>query len=131
VALQYILMIGIRNQMSNEVLFSSMLHGLNAILHEAVNQGNVHEIHLDRALLLLHRFPDSPVLFVLVATKTSSILRKALEFFAREFCRQYEDAIENLKNGIHNLENFKGADQFITKCFPFVPEYRVEKKKRT
>lgn len=107
----------------NEVLFSGMLHGLNSILKEAVNKGNVHEIHLDNAVLLLNHVRDTPILFVLVATKTSKSLRKALGLFSHDFLHQFANIIPHIDMGGTDISVFNDATYLVKQTFPFVPDY--------
>jgi hypothetical protein len=112
-----------KSDLANEVLFSGMLQGINAILIEAVNKGNVHEIHLDQAVLLLHHIPDTSNLFVLVATKTSRSLREALTQFSEKFSSTFKNECYDFNRGDHDISIFLPAREFVKACFPFVPDY--------
>ena len=88
------------------------------ILSEAVNKGEVREIQLSDAILLLHRSQQFSVACVLIATKSTQTLRHALNTFAEEFYEKYADEFD--KNMV-NIRKFDSALELVDRHFGFVP----------
>ncbi|MFX0100256.1 MAG: hypothetical protein ACFFCS_11795 [Candidatus Hodarchaeota archaeon] len=108
-----------RDDLINDSLFSSMLQGIGMILNEAVKQGDVEEIRLKNATLILKRSENVPAACVLVTTKSSKILRDALNGFASKFFKKFEEVIGKT----HEVSKFDVADEIIAECFPFIPKH--------
>ena len=89
------------------------------IMSESVKRGNVEEIKLTQAILILRRSERLPAACVLVASRPSRALRDALDGFARRFFEEYSEQFAHSSN----ISLFAGATQFIEEYFPFVPEY--------
>jgi hypothetical protein len=89
-----------------------------SVLQQMVHKGAIHEIHMEQGIVLLQRIPQSPYVFLLVTTKVSKILRNALlkfsVLFVQHFPPNYDEVI--------NIQQFASAKEFLTQCFPFVPE---------
>ena len=103
----------------NDTLFSSLLQAISTILNEAIRKGNVKEIYLDEAVVILKRSQKYPVAYVLIASKSSKTLRHALDSFADKFDTRFSKFFSDMSN----LEVFLPAYEIIHECFPFVPEY--------
>src|SRR5271157_497366 len=103
-------------------LFSGMLQGITIILNQTVNQGSVQEIQLANAVLFLHRSDKYPAACVLVATKASPSLRRALEGFARDFDAQFAGLFASPTHE----EDFQPANNLVAKWFGFVPTQENE-----
>ncbi len=99
--------------------FTGMMHGISAILNHSLGKGNVNEIQLEKASLLLQRSTDLPVVCVLIATKTSQSLRDGLKNFSTNFFKQFSPYIQNSTE----LDPFKEVVSLVEHCFPFIPEY--------
>ncbi|NVM02207.1 MAG: hypothetical protein HWN67_07715 [Candidatus Helarchaeota archaeon] len=108
-----------REDLISEVLFSGMLSGISMILNESVKRGNVREIHLDQAVLIMRKSEEFTVACVLVTTKTSRSLRQALDTFADQFFKKFSPFFSDPSN----LDNFKTASDLIMDYFAFIPEY--------
>ncbi len=106
-------------ELIDSTLFSSMLQGISGILQESLQKGNVREIHLDEAIMLLQRDEKMPVTCVLVATKSTPSLREALKAFADQFYARFTQQLKD----IHRSDTFTPAEELVAACFPFVPEY--------
>ncbi len=104
-------------KLADELLFSGMLQGVGNLLQESVKQGEVQEIHLTHAVLILHRSEKYPVACVLLATHTSPSLRRALNGFAEAFYAQFAPSITASKSKDH----FQSAENLVTEWFGFVP----------
>ncbi|MFX0099089.1 MAG: hypothetical protein ACFFCS_05865 [Candidatus Hodarchaeota archaeon] len=108
-----------RDDLINDELFSSMLQGISLILNEAVKQGDVEEIKLNKAFLFLKRSHEYPVACVLVATKPSGSIREGLEQFASRFFEKFKnDFSPPFKVG-----KFESASELIEETFPFIPHF--------
>ena len=103
----------------DDTLFSSLLQAISTILNEAIRKGNVKEIYLDEAVVILKRSQKYPVAYVLITSKSSKSLRHALDSFADKFDTRFSKYFSDMSN----LEVFLPAYEFIHECFPFVPEY--------
>jgi hypothetical protein len=109
------------NMFIDNVLFSGMMQGISGILTESLRKGNVNEIILDDAHLLVDRSPNAKdIAFILIVTKSTIGLRNALEKFTEHFIQQYA-ALYNKE--ICDISKFDGAKKIVDQCFPFVPEY--------
>ncbi len=103
----------------DDVIFSGVLQGVTSIINESLNRGDVQEINLEKAVLLIHRSKQYPIACILVATKVVGSLRNALDSFATQFYRDFN----SLMKAANETSNFDGAEDLIEKFFPFVPEY--------
>ncbi|MFX1452264.1 MAG: hypothetical protein ACFFCM_15610 [Promethearchaeota archaeon] len=108
-----------KEEMSDASLFSGMMHAINQFVQESLGKGIVREIHLEEAILILRKSEKPPVIFILVANKSSKTLRDALTSFAQRFLKDYSQFITQPIDE----EKFKTASNLIYDCFPFVPEY--------
>jgi len=97
-----------------------MLSGLSHFAKEALGKGNIREIHLDDAILIIQRSLQFPVACVLFANKSSPSLRAALNFFADQF---FDDYSNYFLEEVQDLEVYESASNLVTEFFPFVPEY--------
>jgi hypothetical protein len=110
-----------RNDLIHEDLFSSMLSGISMILNESVRKGNIREIHLDKARLLLKRSDEHPIAFVLITSHPTKTLRNALEVFAARFIARYADQLGELGE----ISKFHSTTDIVHDCFPFALEYKA------
>jgi hypothetical protein len=99
----------------DEDLFSGMLQGIRSIIQESMQQGDLKEIKTESATILLHKRTDTPLLFLLVTTVSSNILRNTLNLFADEFIQQFANSM----NFLPNIEPFKQAIDIIQEVFTF------------
>jgi len=97
-----------------------MLTGISGILQESLNRGNIREIHLEEAILILKTTDQFPIVLVLVTSNSSRILLEALEMFTKRFISEYS---QHLDSSIVNRVVFQQASQLVNECFPFIPEY--------
>src|SRR4030042_1545619 len=72
-------------RMNDPILFSGMIQGISGILAESVAGGEVEEIKLSNAVLILQRAKNAKIACVLVSTKSLKILRGALDLFLQRF----------------------------------------------
>ncbi len=109
-----------KEDLIDESVFSGMLSGITSFVDIALGKGNIREIHLDQAILILERHEKSPVAYVLVATKSSPSLRNALNSFAEKFSKKF---LHDLSTDVVDTEEYEAASELVLSCFPFVPEY--------
>jgi len=102
-----------------EELYSGMLQGIGLILEKTVKKGNVREIILDEAILIINRAENHSIAFILTASEDSRTLRKSLDSFRDEFVEKFEKHFDD-KSAVYN---FQSANKIVEKNFPFIPEY--------
>jgi len=106
------------SSMTHEGLFTGMLQGIGMILIEAMDKGDVHEIKMADATLLLHHSDKFPIACVLVTTDSTQTLRHALNQFAEEFYHRFADEFHNTDSP----QKFNSASELVEEHFAFVPE---------
>ncbi len=109
----------VKKEEMDEGLFSGIIHAITQILNESVKAGNINEISLDEAILIVRRSRKYPIACILVSTKSSKSLRQALNSFAERF---FKDFAPNFANP-NEMEQFSPATKLVAEYFPFVPEY--------
>ncbi|MFX0102145.1 MAG: hypothetical protein ACFFCS_21445 [Candidatus Hodarchaeota archaeon] len=101
----------------DEILFSGMLQGISVILKESVDRGNVREISLDEGIMIIQQGKIDNVAYVLVATKSSRMLRDSLRLFSERFHAQYSQYfVDPINKAL-----FEPASELVSECFPFIP----------
>ncbi len=105
-----------------ENLFSGMLQGINLIVKESLQRGNLQELRVEGAILIAYRIPEFPVAFMLVATRPTQSLRDSLKLFAENFCRQFRNQLANPSN-VTDVHQYREAEALVAACFPHVPVY--------
>ncbi|MEX2726504.1 MAG: hypothetical protein Q6353_004585, partial [Candidatus Sigynarchaeum springense] len=111
-----------RDDLIHEDLFSSMLSGISMILKESVRKGDIREIVLDKARLLLKRSEEHSIAFVLITSHPTKTLRNALEVFAARFIIRFADDLAKHGTDIE-IGKFLPARELVRDCFPFAVEY--------
>jgi len=96
-----------------------MIQGITGILKESLKRGDVQEIRMADAIIIAYRNPDYPVAFILVATRPTRSLRDSLKLFSEQFCSKFHTYFANPTKE----EQFSGAEDLVTACFPHVPVY--------
>jgi hypothetical protein len=104
-------------QWANPSLFTGLFQGLSSLTEEALQQGKLQEIRLERGVLLIQRPSDSTVYSILLTTRSSRYLRQALRLFTTKFSQRYSEA----KQGVHDLQTFKDAKDIVMDAFPYIP----------
>ena len=99
-----------------DVLFSGMIQGINLIVKESVGQGEVRELMVDNGVFIFQRSAEHHLIFVLVASKSSRILRDSLIRFSDEFIQDYSPCLNNTTN----IMQFSGASDMVNKYFPYI-----------
>ncbi|MHA2035249.1 MAG: hypothetical protein ACW972_11495 [Promethearchaeota archaeon] len=102
-----------------ENIFSMVLQAVGSILDEILKKGQVREIQMDRAVLLIQHDKRYPIALVLVATKSTKSLRYGLNsFYDRFITNFYKEG-----NDVHKISKFRDADKLVEEIFDFVPKY--------
>lgn len=102
-------------------LFSGALTGISALLQETLGRGLIREISFENGILILLHPKGSPLAHVLISSKSSPILKRALEIYAHAFEGKFESLIKT--QSFHNVGDYKSADELIKSSFPFVVAY--------
>jgi hypothetical protein len=102
-----------------ENIFSTVLQSVGSILDEILKKGEVREIQMDRAVLLIHHDKRYPIASVLISTKSTKSLRYGLRAFYDQFISKYY----TLGDDLHEVSRFEDARSLIETIFDFVPEY--------
>ena len=89
------------------------------ILNEAVKKGDVEEIKLNNAILILKKIKESPFVCVLITNKPLKLLMEALDAFAQKFFKKFSHE----KDNVHETSKFDEASELISACFSFFPRY--------
>ncbi|MBN2154257.1 MAG: hypothetical protein JW839_22575 [Candidatus Lokiarchaeota archaeon] len=108
------------DRLIDEDLFSSMLQGVTMIVNESLKKGNVQEIKMEKGVLLINRNDKRPVASVLVASKSSRVLRDGLAAFNRQFVDRFARVMDRDKS----VDGFSEAKQLVESCFSFIPSFK-------
>jgi len=103
----------------DENVFTMVLQAVGSILDELLKKGEVREIKMDRAVLLIQHNKNFPVASVLVTTKSSKSLRYGLKKFNSEFIDKFKSHF----GGMYEVSRFKKARTLVEEYFDFVPDY--------
>lgn len=106
-------------ELTNEDLFSGMIQGISMILKESINEGDVEEVRLSRAVLIIERSKEHELACILLSTRSSKILRRSLGKFASRFEKDYSRFLSKA----HDVGQFESANTLVEDCFSFLPEY--------
>lgn len=104
----------------DEDLFTSILHGMSMIVNESLDKGNVQEIKLEQGVLLISHDSTHPVASVLIASKSSRVLRDGLADFSHKVVEKFESNINNMEFPDNSQEI---VDDLVKSCFPFIPQF--------
>lgn len=104
----------------DENIFSMVLQAVGSILDEVLKKGEIREIKMDQAVLLIQHTQNSPVASVLVTSKSSKSLRDGLKMFNSEFIETFRSQFD----GLYEVSRFKGAKAIVEHIFDFVPVYQ-------
>lgn len=104
----------------DENIFSMVLQAVGSILDEVLKKGEIREIKMDQAVLLIHHEKDSPVASVLVTSKSSKSLKYGLKKFNSEFIETFKSQFD----GLYEVSRFRDAKKIVEHIFDFVPVYQ-------
>jgi hypothetical protein len=103
----------------DENVFTMVLQAVGSILGEVLKKGEIREIKMDRAVLLIQHNKNYPVASVLVTSKSTKSLRYGLKKFNNHFIESFQSNF----GGLYEVSRFKKAKAFIEEYFDFVPQY--------
>jgi hypothetical protein len=103
-----------------ENIFTMMFQAIGDVLDDILKKGDVQEIQMDRAVLLINHNKENSIASVLIASKSSKSLRYGLKRFSEEFNAHIHSTLEGSRsNGDYN-EGVK----LVERVFDFVPSYK-------
>jgi hypothetical protein len=86
-------------------LFATALESIHLFINEALNKGKLKEILLEKADIIIHNRPENQLTYVLLAEKSSYVLKRNFEVFIDIFETQHQ---QNYKFGnvvmVDNIE---------------------------
>jgi len=100
-------------------LITGLFQGISVLANETLEKGNVREIYLEKAILIVQPNKNKTLASILEVSNPSQSLRNAIILFTNEFSSKFQDAIDQ------NLEISEdpNAQALIEVCFPYIPEY--------
>ena len=104
----------------NENIFSMVLQAVGSILDEVLKKGEIRQIKMDQAILLVQHTKNAPVASVLVTSRASKSLIYGLKKFNSEFIETFQSQFDEL----YEISKFKDAKKLVEHIFDFVPEYK-------
>ena len=104
----------------DENIFSMVLQAVGSILDEVLKKGEIREIKMDQAVLLIQHERNSPVASVLVTSKSSKSLKYGLKKFNSEFIETFQSQFD----GLYEVSRFRDAKKIVEHIFDFVPVYQ-------
>ncbi len=104
----------------DETLFTGALVGINQLLNESVSRGAIKHIVFEQGVLMVDHRARWDAAFVLVATRSSPMLQRALTIFAEGFCERFGDQLLEDRS---SPTNFEDGDVLVDSSFPFVVAY--------
>ena len=102
-----------------ENIFTMVLQAVGSVLDEILKKGEVREIQLDRAVLLIQHNKMYPIASVLVTSRSTKSLRYGLKKFNEQFISKFYSDQEDL----YEVSRFEQANKLVEVIFDFVPKY--------
>jgi hypothetical protein len=104
----------------DENIFSMVLQAVGSILDEVLKKGEIREIKMDQAVLLIQHEKNTPVASVLVTSKSSKSLKYGLKKFNSEFIETFQSQFD----GLYEVSRFRDAKKIVERIFDFIPVYQ-------
>ena len=108
----------------NETIFSGFLNAVQLMSEEVMDIGGLLDINLEEGMLILRE--SELITVVLVASKSSKLLRDSVVKFTDDFEKKFE---RELKLSIKEMVQYEGAYELIEKYFSNFP-YKIIKNKK-
>ncbi|MBY9019957.1 MAG: hypothetical protein KGD67_02785 [Candidatus Lokiarchaeota archaeon] len=105
-----------------ENIFTMMIQAIGSVLDDILKKGDVQEIQMDRAVILINHNNDNSIASVLIASKSSKSLRYGLKRFNAEFRTHFQRTFDNSREVGDTNKILKIVEQ----VFDFVPSYKSE-----
>jgi hypothetical protein len=100
------------NQQTIDLIFSGMLSGIVRFIKTALKSGEIEEIKIKKAVLLVRYIPGLSQIVVLLATNSTRSLRQSFNRFVNQY-------VEYCGNEIQ--KDYAFVKDFITRSFPYLP----------
>jgi hypothetical protein len=105
--------------MADGDLLSGMLQGISLLVKESIGRGDLRDIHLDQGYLIVNRSEEYAIASILVANKSSKILREALADFTKSFSKTFASKLGSLATGVVSSD-FDSASDLVRGAFSFI-----------
>ena len=104
-----------------ETMFSMMLQAIGNVLDDILKKGEVQEIQMDRAVLLIHHDNTYSIASILIASKSSKSLRYGLKRFNEKFVNVFQTQLD----GERKVGTFEETRALVDNVFDYVPSYKA------
>jgi len=104
-----------------ENMFSMMLQAIGSVLDDILKKGEVQEIQMDRAVLLIHHDKTNSIASILIASKSSKSLRHGLKRFHEKFFTVFHSNLDDERI----VGGFEETRKIVDNIFDFVPNYKT------
>ncbi|MHA1791582.1 MAG: hypothetical protein ACTSVI_02990, partial [Promethearchaeota archaeon] len=105
---------------TDEMLLAGAVQGVDTLFKEGIGKGSINQVEFEDAIMILYRDQEYDIMFVLISSKFSMILKESLEIFGKAFIKKFK---ESLNDEIINSEIFKPTINLINEIFPYIPIY--------
>ena len=103
-----------------EKMFSMMLQAIGNVLDDILKKGEVQEIQMDRAVLLIQHDKTYSIASILIASKSCKSLRYGLKRFNEKFVTVFQSNLDDTRI----VGGFEETREIVDKVFDFVPSYK-------
>jgi hypothetical protein len=103
-----------------ETMFSMMLQAIGNVLDAILKKGEVREIQMDRAVLLIHHDKTYSIASILISSKSSKSLKLGLKRFNERFINDFQNHLV----GERKVGMFEETRVLVDTVFDFVPNYK-------
>jgi hypothetical protein len=107
-----------------ETMFSMMLQAIGNVLDAILKKGEVQEIQMDRAVLLIHHDKTYSIASILISSKSSKSLKLGLKRFNESFIFEFQTHLA----GERKVGMFEETRVLVETVFDFVPSYKLASK---
>jgi hypothetical protein len=98
-------------------VFSGFIKAIGTLFDFTIDKGQVREIYLDQAVLILHSSNSKPLVSILIADKSSPSLLKAFQAFSENLFRELLGDYQYSPD----LNDFSSIERYVSKYFSFIP----------
>ena len=106
-----------------ESMFSMMLQAIGNVLDDILKKGEVQEIQMDRAVLLIQHDKTYSIASILIASKSCKSLRYGLKRFNEKFIAVFGSNLDKERK----VGEFEETQEIVDVVFDFVPSYKEVK----
>ena len=105
-----------------ENIFTMMIQAIGSVLDDILKKGDVQEIQMDRAVILINHNNENSIASVLIASEPSKSLRYGLKRFNEEFVTRFQSTLKDSRK----ISDFSEALKIVEQVFDFIPSYKSE-----